>query len=233
MRISRRSWFSLALFAVAVVLIVMRFGWLRRSSTGTPIADRAVTNPLNQPGGSAAPAEAYEVYSALYQAPMDEPLPEAPADLKLMRTLFPDVLDLHANFTWLSGRSLRSGLWMLLGASALILLLASVKMGGLVLSRAMSRSRDMAIRAAIGASRRQLVGQTFAESVVVGFAGTIAGVAVTAGLLAWFRAANPIELPPGTTITPDWRVFIFTALSGTASSIVFGMSRHGALRMPT
>jgi hypothetical protein len=74
MRISRRSWFSLALFAVAVVLIVMRGGWLRRGSTGTPIPDRAITSPLNQPGGSAAPVEAYEVYSALYQAPMDEPL---------------------------------------------------------------------------------------------------------------------------------------------------------------
>ena len=74
MRISRRSWFSLALFVVALVLIVMRVGWLRRGSTGTPIPDRALTSPLNQPGGSVAPAEAYEVYSALYQDPMEEPL---------------------------------------------------------------------------------------------------------------------------------------------------------------
>ena len=74
MHISRRSWFCLALFAAAVVLIVMRGGWLRHGPTQTPIPDRALTSPLNQPGGSAAPAEAYEVYSALYQAPMDEPL---------------------------------------------------------------------------------------------------------------------------------------------------------------
>ena len=74
MHLSRRSWFSLALFAVAVALIVMRSGWLRHGPAGTPIPDRALTSPLNQPGGSAAPADAYEIYSALYQAPMDEPL---------------------------------------------------------------------------------------------------------------------------------------------------------------
>ena len=49
-------------------------GWLWEGPKRTPIPDRALTSPLNQPGGSAAPAEAYEVYSALYLAPMDEPL---------------------------------------------------------------------------------------------------------------------------------------------------------------
>lgn len=150
-------------------------------------------------------------------------LPEAPDDLKLMRTLSPDVLDLKSNFTWLAGRNLRKGLWMLLGASTLILLLASVNVGSLVLSRAISRSREMAIRAAIGASRRRLVSQAFAESVVLGFVGSISGMAVAAGLLAWFRAANPIELPPGVSVALDGRVLVFTALSGIASSIVFGI----------
>jgi len=55
--------------------------WLWITSThhpktrpGKPLTDLGVTMPLNQPGGGAAPAEAYEVYSALYQAPMNEPL---------------------------------------------------------------------------------------------------------------------------------------------------------------
>jgi hypothetical protein len=74
MHISRRSWFSLALFAVAAVVIVTRAGWLRHGPTQTPIPDRTLTSPLNQPGGSAPAAEAYEVYSALYQAPIDESL---------------------------------------------------------------------------------------------------------------------------------------------------------------
>ncbi len=150
-------------------------------------------------------------------------LQEAPSDLRLMRTLSPDVLDLKSNLTWLAGRNLRTGLWMLLGASTVILLLASVNVGSLVLSRSLSRAREMAIRAAIGASRRRLAGQTFLESLVLGFAGTIAGIGVAAGLLAWFRAANPIELPPAATITIDWRVLLFTVLCGITSSIVFGL----------
>jgi len=172
---------------------------------------------LLKPGVTRAAAEAE---LAAIQAQV---LPEAPGDLKLMRTLSPDVLDLNSNFTWLAGRNLRKGLWMLLGASLLILLLASVNVGSLVFSRAISRAREMAMRAAIGASRRRLVGQAFTESVVLGIAGTAAGVAVAAALLGWFRAANPIELPPGATIALDWRVLVFTALSGIASSIVFGI----------
>jgi hypothetical protein len=76
MHISRRTWYSAALVVIAAGLLWMRIGSLRHAKTPPTgaIADRALTNPLNQPGGSPAPPEAYEVYSALYQAPMDEPL---------------------------------------------------------------------------------------------------------------------------------------------------------------
>ena len=67
--------------AVVLVVVVVALVWLRatllhRSKTqaGKQIADLGATMPLNQPGGGPAPAEAYEVYSALYRAPMDEPL---------------------------------------------------------------------------------------------------------------------------------------------------------------
>jgi hypothetical protein len=64
------------LVAVTVTLVWVRIASLHRAKTqaGSPITDLGVTMPLNQPGGGAAPAEAYEVYSALYQAPMNEPL---------------------------------------------------------------------------------------------------------------------------------------------------------------
>jgi predicted permease len=150
-------------------------------------------------------------------------VPEAPADLKIMRSLTPDVLDLQSNFTWLAGRNLRKGLWLLLGASSVILLLASVNVGSLVLGRAMARSREVAIRAAVGATRRRLVGQAFTESLLLGFLGTVAGLAVAAVLVDGFRAANPIELPPGAFITVDWSVLLFTALSGVISSITFAL----------
>ncbi len=150
-------------------------------------------------------------------------VPEAPADLKMMPSLTPVVLDLQSNFTWLAGRNLRKGLLLLLGASCMILLLASVNVGSLVLGRAIARGREMAIRAAVGATRRRLVGQAFTESLWLGFLGTIAGLAVAALLVQWFRAANPIELPPGAGITIDSRVLLFTALSGVISSITFAL----------
>lgn len=76
MPVSRRVWLSA--FVVAVVLAFLFLRILSHRHPYTPptagIVDRSVTNPLNVPGGGAAPADAYEVYSALYQAPMDEPL---------------------------------------------------------------------------------------------------------------------------------------------------------------
>jgi hypothetical protein len=62
----------LVLLAVAVVGVVsLRYA---KRHAGTPITDLGRTMPLNQPGGGVAPTDAYEVYSALYQTPMQEPL---------------------------------------------------------------------------------------------------------------------------------------------------------------
>jgi hypothetical protein len=72
MRISRSIWPVVAL--VAGTLLWVEIHPLRRPKTLTPITDVGATMPLNQPGGGVVPTEAYAVYSALYQAPMQEPL---------------------------------------------------------------------------------------------------------------------------------------------------------------
>jgi hypothetical protein len=76
MRISGRRGLQLLLLVIAVALLWVRIASRRQAKTpvATPITDLGVTMPLNQPGGGVAPAEAYEVYSALYQAPMHEVL---------------------------------------------------------------------------------------------------------------------------------------------------------------
>jgi predicted permease len=150
-------------------------------------------------------------------------LPEAPADLKIMRTLAPDVLDLHSNFTWLAGRNLRKGLWLLLAASGLILFMASLNVGSLLLGRSTARSRELAVRVAIGATPRRIVLQALTESLLLGFLGSLAGLAIAAILVQWFRAVNPIELPPGAGVSIDWRVLLFTAACGIVSSAVFAL----------
>jgi len=150
-------------------------------------------------------------------------LPEAPADLKMMRGLSPDVLDLQSNFTWLAGRNLRKGLWLLLAASSLILLTAALIVGSLLVARSSARSRELAMRVAIGASSNHLVLQALTESVVLGFVGSVAGLALAALLIQWFRAASPIELPPGTDLSIDWSVLLFSAACGIVSSIIFAL----------
>jgi hypothetical protein len=72
MRISRWIWFLF--LVVAGTLLWVGIHSLRRPKTPSPITDLGATMPLNQPGGGVVPTEAYAVYSALYQAPMQEPL---------------------------------------------------------------------------------------------------------------------------------------------------------------
>jgi putative ABC transport system permease protein len=149
--------------------------------------------------------------------------PEAPADLKIMRTLAPDVLDLQSNFTWLAGRNLRKGLWLLLTASSLILFMASLNLGSLLLLRSTARSRELAVRVAIGATSRRIVLQTLTESLLLGFLGSVVGLALAGLLIRWFRAATPIELPPSASLSIDWRVLVFSTACGIVSSILFAV----------
>ena len=150
-------------------------------------------------------------------------IPEAPADLKIMRTLAPDVLDLQSNFTWLAGRNLRKGLWLLLTASSLILCMASLNVGSLLLGRSMARSRELAVRVSIGATSGRIVLQMLTESLLLGILGSVAGLALAGLLIRWFCAVNPIEMPPGTGPSMDWRVLLFSAACGIVSSILFAI----------
>lgn len=81
MRFSVRALLPAILVAIAAAILFLRIishrGFYVKVAPAVP--DRSATNPLNVPGGGPAPAEAYDVYSALYQEPMDEPL-EFPED---------------------------------------------------------------------------------------------------------------------------------------------------------
>ena len=74
MQISGRIWVGAIVAIAAAALIWTRIPALHHSTAPAPIPDRSITSPLNRPGGGMAPADAYEVYSALYEEPADEPL---------------------------------------------------------------------------------------------------------------------------------------------------------------
>jgi predicted permease len=150
-------------------------------------------------------------------------LPEAPASLSPLTSAMPVVLKLQDNFTWLAGRNLRTGLLVLLGAVSLILLMACLNVANLVLGRTMEHSREMAIRTALGSGRSRLIRQMLTESLMLASCGTAVGILLALLILQWFRAVNPVELPPGSIVSLDWRILLFAGLLGVGSVVLFGL----------
>ena len=149
--------------------------------------------------------------------------PEAPPELSEMRTWQPVIIDLKSNFTWLAGRNLRTGLWVLMAAAGLVLLMACVNVANLLLGRAIEREREMAVRAALGSGRGRLFGQMLTEALLLALAGAAGGVGLAFALVRWFGSTNPVELPPGNAAALDWRVLLFSAAAGVSAALVFGV----------
>jgi predicted permease len=113
---------------------------------------------------------------------------------------------------------------LLLGAVGLVLLVACANLANMMLARATSKRRDHALRLALGAGRRRLIGQLLAESSLVALAGgavaTLLALWMT-GVIARFQPPLPIEI--GLDITPDWRVLAFTFVAALATGVAFGL----------
>jgi predicted permease len=118
----------------------------------------------------------------------------------------------------------RPALFALLGASALLLLIACLNVANLLLARATARRREVAVRAAIGASRGRLVRLFFTESLVLAALGSALGLGVAVasvrGLLAW----SPIQIPRAEAIGVNMTVLGFAIVIGLTTAIVFGLA---------
>jgi len=125
--------------------------------------------------------------------------------------------------SWL-GSDNRTSLLLLLGAVGLLLLIACANVASLLLARASSRQKEISVRLALGASRRRLFGQFLVESLILGGAGAVAGLAGAAVVLRAFVAAIPWSLPAVDRIELDGRVLLFTVLIGVGASVVFGLA---------
>jgi predicted permease len=111
----------------------------------------------------------------------------------------------------------------LLGAVLAVLLIACANIANLLLARAVGRDREIAVRAALGASRWRLVRLALAESLLVAVAGGAGGCGLAFVLLRGFQAIAPEGLPRIEEATVDLRVLLFTAAAAVLSGIAFGL----------
>lgn len=116
------------------------------------------------------------------------------------------------------------GLWVLLGATSLLLLIACTNVANLLLARAVVRERDLAIRASLGAGRARLFGQVMGETVALGLLGSVAGVALAWGLLRIFVTLAPANFPRIAAIQLDANVLLFSLVVAVAAGLISGLA---------
>ena len=117
----------------------------------------------------------------------------------------------------------KSTLWLLLGAVALVLLIACVNVANLLLASGSTRRKEVAVRSALGGSRAAIFAQFLTESLLLAFAGALLGVATGYAMLKGLIAVMPAHtLPPQADLQLNLPVLVFTLAVATAAGILSG-----------
>jgi putative ABC transport system permease protein len=118
---------------------------------------------------------------------------------------------------------IRGKLWFLFGAVAAVLLIACVNIANLLLARAQSRQKEMAIRSAMGAGRWRIARQLLTESVLLALIGGTLGLLIARWGIALILYISPDAIPRAKEIALDWRVLAFTVGLSVVTGILFGL----------
>ena len=123
----------------------------------------------------------------------------------------------------LLGTTLPRALWLLLGAVGLVLLIGCVNIANLMLARASTRHRELAVRTALGASRSRIIRQMLTESAALALIGGGLGVLIAYWGVAAFVAAAPADLPRVGGATVSLPVLGVALLLSLGSALIFGL----------
>jgi putative ABC transport system permease protein len=119
--------------------------------------------------------------------------------------------------------TVRTALWVLLGAVSMVLLLACANLAALSLARASSHQREIAIRKALGASTARIVRQILTENLILALVGGAAGLLLATWGVRFLVALSPTGLPRQEEIGVDLRVLAFAAAASIGSAAIFGI----------
>ena len=117
----------------------------------------------------------------------------------------------------------RPALAVLFGAVGLLLVIGCFNVASLLLTRALSRHREIAVRTALGASPRHLVVQLLAEALILSFAGALTGTIAAAVAVPLLVSLSPVEIPRLADVAVNLRVLGFAMALGIATTLVFGL----------
>lgn len=117
----------------------------------------------------------------------------------------------------------RSALLLVLGAVGLLLAIVCANVAGLWLTRVTARTREVAIRSAIGAGRARVLRQLLTESLVLALAGGAGGVLLARGLTGYLMALAPSSLPRHASVVVDGGVVLYAGLLTLGSGLLFGL----------
>ena len=123
-----------------------------------------------------------------------------------------------------NGGPIKSIFLLMLGAVGFVLLIACANVANMMLSRALSRNREIALRAALGASRWQIIRQLLVESVMLSVLGGLLGMLLAQfGIRAFDMASQDVGKPYWVQFGMDWRVFAYFAALSILTGIIFGI----------
>ncbi len=119
--------------------------------------------------------------------------------------------------------NVRRSLWVLLGSVGFVLLIACANVANLMLSRAVARQQEIAVRTALGASRWHIVRQLLTESLLLSLCGGALGIFICLLSMRWIHILGIKSIPRLQDVGIDGRVLLFTLLLSVSSGILFGL----------
>jgi len=129
---------------------------------------------------------------------------------------------------------LRNAITILFAATVCVLLIGCANLANLTLARSIAREGEMALRAALGASRWRLVRQLLVENVVLSICGGIVGIGVGFAMMKWIQSLIPqFALPPAVDIRMDTSVFLFTFVVAIVAGMLLGFAPAAQVSNPS